>query len=312
MNEPVFAGGAIDRATHLRPQADSLASDPEARVLPLWRGKPLITHDGPAHAAPGLGWLSPDDAVFADAADPAVFLGMNGGPRFARDVSHLPGPESEPGFSDPVTLDLTPSLRFTELRGAMADLPAADAGDAATAKGVLEWHRSHPRCARCGAPTVMEDAGWRRGCPECGAKHFPRTDPVVIMLIEHQGQVLLGRQPAWPDGMFSLLAGFMEPGETIEDAVRRETFEEAGIRVGDVAYVTSQPWPFPSSLMIGCRGVALDDAITCDPAELETALWADRAEVAASLAGQPARFTAARRGAVARWMLERWAAGALG
>jgi NAD+ diphosphatase len=305
MLHPTFAGGAIDRATHLRGMTDALRADPAARALPLWRGKPLIDWSG---GAPRLGWLTLDAAPLAAAREAPVFLGLDGGPRFAFDVSHLDGPDSQPGFSDPVTLDLTPQLRFTELRGVMADLPPDQAGDAATAKGVLEWHRTHLRCARCGAPTMIEDGGWRRGCDACGAKHFPRTDPVVIMIVEHAGRVLLGRQAAWPEGMYSLLAGFMEPGETIEDAVRRETFEEAGVRVGAVSYVTSQPWPFPSSLMIGCRAQALTDAITLNDAELQDALWADRAEVAASIAGGPARFKAGRQGAVARAMLEMWAA----
>jgi NAD+ diphosphatase len=305
MLHPTFAGGAIDRATHLRGMADALSRDPAARTLPVWRAKPLIDWSS---GAPTLGWLRMDADPLRDARDAPVFLGVDGGPRFALDVSHLEGPDSQPGFADPVTLDLTPDLRFMELRGVMADLPHEQAGDAATAKGVLEWHRTHPRCARCGAATAMEDGGWRRGCDACGAKHFPRTDPVVIMLVEHAGRVLLGRQAAWPEGMYSLLAGFMEPGETIEDAVRRETFEESGVRVGAVSYVTSQPWPFPSSLMIGCRAQALSDAIALNDAELQDALWADRTEVASSLAGGPARFKAGRRGAVARSMLEMWAA----
>ena len=303
MREPTFAGGDIERATHLRAQAEALAADPAARVLPLWRGKPLI--DGGA----ALGWLGADDAVFEGCGEPAVFLGLNGGPRFARDVSHLPGPEAQPGFADPTTLDLTPALRFTELRGVMADLSPAAAGDAATAKGVLEWHSTHPRCARCGAATEMEDGGWRRGCPSCGAKHFPRTDPVVIMLVLRGDRALLGRQAAWPDRFYSLLAGFMEPGETIEEAVRRETLEEAGVPVGRVGYLCSQPWPFPSSLMIGCVAEALSDDIRRADSELEDALWAPRAEVAAALNGEPARFVAGRRGAVARMILESWVSG---
>jgi NAD+ diphosphatase len=152
----------------------------------------------------------------------------------------------------------------------------------------------------------MQEGGWRRGCGECGAFHFPRTDPVVIMLVLSGERALLGRQAVWPDRMYSLLAGYMEPGETIEEAVRRETMEEAGVPVGAVRYVCSQPWPFPSSLMIACVAEALDERIHRADAELEDALWADRAEVAASLRGEPARFTAARRGAVARTLLQAW------
>ncbi|TVQ57731.1 MAG: NAD(+) diphosphatase, partial [Rhodobacteraceae bacterium] len=301
---PVFAGGDIDRATHLRAEAGALLGHAAARVLPLWRGKPLMTE-----APRRLLWLAPGDPAFAGAAEPPAFLGLapGGAPRFARDVSHLgPADDGAPRpFLDRETLAWGAG-EFADLRGAMASLSAAEAGDAATAKGVLEWHRTHPRCARCGAATAMEDAGWRRGCADCGAKHFPRTDPVVIMLVLREGRALLGRQAAWPEGMHSLLAGFMEPGETIEEAVRRETFEEAGVRVGRVGYACSQPWPFPSSLMIGCVAEALDDALRIDPAELESALWADRAEVAASLAGAETRFTAARPGAVARALLEAW------
>jgi NAD+ diphosphatase len=306
---PVFSGGDVDRATHLRAEAEALLGHPAARALPLWRGKPLMTPE-PRR----LLWLAPDDPAFEGAAEPPAFLGVDraGAPRFARDVSHLGPPDdgAPRAFLDRETLAFGEG-EFADLRGAMAALHPAEAGDAATAKGVLEWHRTHPRCARCGAATEMEDAGWRRGCPACGAKHFPRTDPVVIMLVLHEGRALLGRQAAWPEGMHSLLAGFMEPGETIEEAVRRETFEEAGVRVGRVAYACSQPWPFPSSLMIGCVAEALDDALTVDPAELEAALWAEKAEGADSLAGASARFTAARPGAVARTLLEAWVEGRL-
>jgi NAD+ diphosphatase len=310
-SEPLFSGGGLDRATHLRPRAGALAADPAARVLPLWRGKPLMR----AGAAPTLGWLAPDDPRIAGAAEPPVFLGTDpaagGAPRFALDVSHLgPPPSGEaPAFLDGETLELEPGLAFLDLRGAMAALSHADAGDAATAKGVAEWHRSHPHCSRCGARTATEDGGWRRGCASCGAKHFPRTDPVVIMLALHGDRALLGRQAAWPEGMYSLLAGFMEPGESIEEAARRETMEEAGVPLGRVAYVCSQPWPFPSSLMIGVVSEALSDVVALNDAELQDALWASREEVAASLAGGPARFTAARRGAVARTILEAWVAG---
>ena len=306
MLNPTFAGGAIDRATHLRRDAATLLADPAARILPLWRGKPLIDDD----PAPRLAWLGADDPVTQGAAEPPVFLGMApGGARFALDVSHMPGPQSAEGFADPVTLDLTPTRRFMELRGVMGALGPADAGDAATAKGVIEWHRSHGHCARCGAKSLPEDGGWRRGCAACGAQHFPRTDPVVIMLVLHQGRALLGRQAAWPEKMYSLLAGFMEPGETIEEAVRRETLEEAGVRVGRVRYLCSQPCPFPSSLMIGCVAEALGDEIRRVDEELQAALWAPMAEVAASLSGGDARFTAARKGAVARVILEAWVAG---
>ena len=148
-------------------------------------------------------------------------------------------------------------------------------------------------------------------CPACGAQHFPRTDPVVIMLITRGNSTLLGRSPGWPEGMYSCLAGFVEPGETIEAAVRREVFEEAGIRVGDVGYVASQPWPFPASLMFGCHGEALDEQIIIDPAELEDARWVTREEVADAFAGNRHDLLPARKGAIAHFLLRNWLANRL-
>lgn len=308
MLDTLFSGGAVDRAAHLRSRAAALLAEPAARVLPLWRGKPLVREGG---GGARLVWLSPAEAAFAGAAEPAVLLGRApGGPRFAQDVSHLAEQEGGEGprFLDERTLDFGEGRVFRELRGLMTALPAEEAGDAATAKGVIEWHRSHPRCARCGAPTAAEEGGWRRGCGECAAKHFPRTDPVVIMLTLRGDRTLLGRQAAWPAGMYSLLAGFVEPGETLEEAARRETLEEAGVQVGRVRYLCSQPWPFPASLMIGVAGEALSEAIRRDDHELEDALWVSREEVAASLRGEgPIR--AAREGAVARTILKAWVDG---
>jgi NAD+ diphosphatase len=311
--ETVFSGGRIDRSAHLRGESAGRAALASARWALFWRGRLLCRTDGTRLQA---AWIGADalSALPPLSAAPSVYLGeTDGAPRFAADVTaflpHLPEPS--PRFADDRREELAPGLAFVELRAAMADLSHEDAGDAATARGVLEWHRTHPRCARCGAATEMQDGGWRRGCPDCGAQHFPRTDPVVIMLVLHGERALLGRQAIWPDRMYSLLAGYMEPGETVEEAVRRETMEEAGIPVGAVRYVCSQPWPFPSSLMIACVAEALDDRIRRTDAELEDALWAEKAEVAASLSGGPARFTAARRGAVARTLLEAWTEGRL-
>jgi NAD+ diphosphatase len=151
-------------------------------------------------------------------------------------------------------------------------------------------------------------AGWQRDCPACGGHHFPRTDPVVIMLITHGNDVLLGRSPGWPEGMYSLLAGFIEPGETIEAAVRREVFEEAGIRVGEVGYLASQPWPFPASLMFGCRGAALDRDITIDPKEIENAQWVSKERLARIFANEDPEIRPARNGAIAHFILWNWLA----
>jgi NAD+ diphosphatase len=238
----------------------------------------------------------------------------DGAPLYAREIPNFAdGPPPAEGFSaQPIVphpaLD---GLGFADLRANMAALDAAEAATAAAAKGILGWHETHRYCANCGSASEPADAGWRRACPACRAQHFPRTDPVVIMLVLSGSSVLLGRSAAWPPGMYSLLAGFMEPGESIEAAVRREVFEEAGVPVGQVDYLSSQPWPFPSSLMIGCRGLALSRDIRRDPAELEDARWVSREGVLAALAGHDPDLKPARRGSIARFLLERWLADAL-
>ncbi len=162
-------------------------------------------------------------------------------------------------------------------------LPQGELAILAQARSLLHWHERHGFCANCGAKTEMRDAGYRRHCAACTTDHFPRTDPVIIIAVRYKTRMLLGRQSAWPDGMYSTLAGFMEPGETIEEAARREVFEEAGIRVGDIKFHANQPWPFPSSLMIGLIGEALNDDVIIDPKELETARWFEREEVQSML-----------------------------
>jgi NAD+ diphosphatase len=307
-----FAGGTLDRAARLRGDAaaiEALAGDPRARFLPLWRGKPLL-ETGPATC---LGWQPLASVVFRAATEPPVFLGLEAGaPRFALEIPDWPeAPVQGVQFLDPSRTShpsLPESFAFGDLRSIMAELGPEDAGTAAAAKGILGWHATHRFCANCGVPSEPADGGWRRGCPACRAQHFPRTDPVVIMLILHGNAVLLGRSAAWPPGMYSLLAGFMEPGESIEAAVRRETLEETGIAVGPVEYLASQPWPFPSSLMIGCRGEALSRAIDRDPAELEDARWVSREEAVAAIAGRDPELRPARRGSIARFLIERWLA----
>ena len=152
-------------------------------------------------------------------------------------------------------------------------LPGAQIGILAQARSLVHWHERRGFCSNCGGRNAIADGGYRRHCSACGADHFPRTDPVIIIVVRHGSRILLGRQASWTPGMFSALAGFMEPGETIEDAARREVFEEAGIRVGDIRYVASQPWPFPANLMIGLIGEALTDSISVDTKELEQARW---------------------------------------
>lgn len=305
-----FGGSGLDRGAGLR--KDGAALDhllAGGQVLPVWRGKPLVD------AGAALGWVRPDSPVLSGAG-PAVFLGLDDGvARFAADISDW-SPEAgaagvEAGFFDTSEQRhpaLDPRLAFQELRGVMTVLSAREAELAATAKAVLHWHRSHGFCAACGAASVMEAGGWQRACPACGAQHFPRTDPVVIMLVTRGNKVLVGRNASWPEGMYSLLAGFVEPGETLEAAVRREVFEEAGVRVGAVRYLSSQPWPFPASLMFGCAGEALDEEIRLDPEELEDACWVTREEMVSVMAGRHPRIRPARKGAIAHFLIANWLA----
>ena len=307
-----FGGSGLDRAAPLRGDADRLARLlAQGRVLPVWRGKPAVT------AAGGLAWVDAGHAVLTGGPTgglPAVFLGLQDGVGlFAQDISGWEPDLSvqSTGFFDPA-LQVHPGLpqgaAFADLRSAMTGLSAREAEVAATAKALCDWHARHGFCAACGAATAPQQAGWERGCAACGARHFPRTDPVVIMLVTRGNSVLLGRSPGWPEGMYSLLAGFIEPGETVEAAVRREVFEEAGIRVGAVRYLASQPWPFPASLMLGCAGEADSEAITLDPVELEDALWISREEMVTVLSGGHARLRPPRRGAIAEFLIRNWLA----
>jgi NAD+ diphosphatase len=306
-----FAAAGPDRAAHLRGDAAEMAARlATGRVLPVWRGKPLLRGDGV------LGWL-PDDHPALAHGRAAVFLGLteDGVALFARDISDW-SPEAgaeavEHGFFDP-TVQAHPALPdhagFHELRGVMTALSPAEATLAATARAVLHWHRSHGYCATCGQASDMIMAGWQRSCPGCGAQHFPRTDPVVIMLVRQGNRTLLGRSAGWPEAMYSCLAGFVEPGESIEAAVRREVLEETGVQVGAVRYVASQPWPFPASLMLGCVAEAISEAITLDPAELEAAMWCPREDLLAAHAGLREDLKLPRPGSIAHFLLTNWLA----
>ncbi len=307
-----FAGGALDRAAHLRgdlAEMAKLAAHSDAKAMVLWRGKFLTdTSDDRA-----LAWLDMQNTVLNAATDAPIFLGLiNETPRFAYDISPwapkgLAAPDGS--FFDDSQLshpDLPETLIFIELRAMLADLNPNDAGDAATAKGISEWHKTHKFCANCGAATRVSKSGWQRSCPACNYQHFPRTDPVVIMLVTHGNDVLIGRSPQWPKNMYSLLAGFMEPGETIFEAVRREVFEETSVQIGAVEYLLDQPWPFPSSLMIGCKATALTRDIKRDEVELEDALWISREKAMASMAGQNPDIIPARKGSIAHHLLDSW------
>lgn len=310
-----FGGSGLDRAAEVRSDPNALAaaqSDPSARTVLIWRGKPLL--DGYT-----LARLPMDHPVLSQTRPNRIFLGReDGAPRFAADLSDWTPPNIEElkldGFFDTSTQlhpDLSDHQMFCELRAVMTRLSPRDAELAATTKAVFGWHDSHGFCAKCGTKSAPSKGGWQRDCPACNTSHFPRTDPVVIMLITHGNRVLMGRSPGWPEGMYSLLAGFVEPGETLEAAVRREVFEEAGIKVGEVGYLSSQPWPFPSSLMFGCRGEALDDTITIDPVEIEDAMWVSREEMMEASAGRHPTLKPARKGAIAHFIIQHWLADTL-
>uniref|UniRef100_UPI0035C98A6F NAD(+) diphosphatase n=1 Tax=uncultured Sphingomonas sp. TaxID=158754 RepID=UPI0035C98A6F len=288
MTPPGFTGGLLDRADALRHDSQALAavaSDWRARLLKLVDFEPELDGEG------RLGWTS-----LADAPDDAelVLLGLDeaGRPHFAAYVAGMRA-----------------SGRPAWLFKALGSFAPGEAATYAAARSVLDWHSRHQFCANCGHQTAMFRAGWGRNCPNCKAEHFPRVDPVVIMIAEHDGRALLGRQPAFPPGRYSALAGFLEPGESIEEAVARELHEEAGVRVSGVRYIASQPWPFPSSLMIACIGVAESDVITLDTNELEDAIWVPRDVVRAVLAGEPGPFLPPPPYAIAHTLLKAWAEG---
>lgn len=303
-----FGGSGLDRAAEMRGATDALRVQADARAILFWQGKPMIMGDA-------LVRVALDHPVMADAAADLIFLGRESASAvFAADVSAwMPENLDETtlnSFLDPSEQrhPALPDAVFAELRAVMTRLSARDAELAATAKAIMGWHLSHRFCARCGAESKLAMGGWQRDCVACGGHHFPRTDPVVIMLITHGNAVLVGRSPGWPDGMYSLLAGFVEPGETIEAAVRREVFEEAGVRVGQVSYLSSQPWPFPASLMFGCAGEALSTTITIDPNEIEDAMWMTREDMALAFSGHHPKVLPARKGAIAHFLLEAWLA----
>ncbi|GAA4034118.1 NAD(+) diphosphatase [Sphingomonas rosea] len=274
-----FAGPGLDRADALRGQPDeiaALAASPTARQLEWEFGLPAIDEQGRLRWGP--------------VTDPELFLGLDGDePRFS-----VIGPEAG---------DLRAQFNL------LGHLSATEAPVFAAATSLASWHRRHGFCASCGAPSEIHRGGWGRRCTRCGTEHFPRVDPVVIMLAEHEGRVLLGRQPRFPPQRYSALAGFVEVGESLEAAVARELFEEAGVRAHSVRYVGSQPWPFPSSLMVACTALVDDPALVVDTTELEDARWFTRDDVAAALAGEDAAsFVAPPPFAIAHSLLAHWLA----
>ncbi|GAA0268212.1 NADH pyrophosphatase [Methylorubrum aminovorans] len=274
---------------------------PEARLV-LMAGETVILRTDPEQTGTAL--LGPDEAERAGARAVEIFLGrVEGWPVFAGAVAE-----------EATSLFPAPGYRALDLRALAAEGAVAreEQGLIATAKSLLAWHARHRFCGNCGSPTAIAAGGFRRECGACGLHHFPRTDPVAIMLVRRGDACLLGRGRHFKPGMYSCLAGFIEPGETVEDAVRRETREETGIAVGAVAYHASQPWPFPASLMLGCVAEGLTEDVRTDPDELEDARWFPRAEVVQMIAGtHPEGLTVPPPTAIAHLLLRDWVDGVI-
>ncbi len=291
------------------------AAEVRERAMPAGRGAPAPSAGSDAGVGVGanrLAWARGGD--WLEGAGEPVLLGLDGGDaRFAVDVSDTPEPAAAsfgpgPGPGPGLDPGPGPGVEFQGLRTAAPNLPAGEAAIAAQARGLVGWHERHPFCAACGAATRPRNGGASRACAACGAEHFPRTDPVVIVVVARGGRALLGRSGRFPGNLYSALAGFMEPGESVEEAVRREVAEEAGIEVGAVRYVFSQPWPFPASLMLGCIAEGLSGEITVDPKELEDARWFSRAELAGALAGRREVLSVPQPLAIAHHLIRAWLA----
>lgn len=298
-----FAGNPLDRAGDRRNDPGWLVEQgarDDALALVLWEGRPLLE----AGDEPRLAWLALPHAR-AVVPDRELFLGLwKGAPVFAVEVE---------GSVDPTSGPLQGLGAFHEMREAAGLLSGPDAAMAGAAKSLFDWRRRHGFCAACGTESETACGGWKRICPACGTEHFPRVDPVTIMLPVYRGGAepicLLGRQAAWPEGRMSALAGFLEPGETVEEACAREIEEEAGLTVTAVRYHCSQPWPFPSQLMIGLIAEVDSDDARPDQTELEAVAWLTRSEAAYVLAGRHPAIKAPPPIAIARTLLQAWVDG---
>jgi NAD+ diphosphatase len=299
LGHPGFVSHVLDRAAHLRSDETrllALESHPDARAYVVYRDSLVVRRE----AAGPRALLSLDEALKFGANPGTIFLGLRDGtPVFGMGIS--PAAVEQLLTRDDAAVS---ELRGMAMHGAV---PASQLSAIAMAKSMVNWHQRHGYCANCGTRTTMKEGGWKRECPSCKAEHFPRTDPVVIMLVTSGDRVLLGRQKHFLPGMYSCLAGFVEAAETIEDAVRREIFEESGIRCTDVHYYMTQPWPYPSSLMIGCTARALNEDVIVDRTELEDARWFDRAEATLMIRREhPQGLAGPHPFAIAHHLLGRW------
>ena len=297
-----FADNPLDRREDLRSKPDAVTAlrhRSDTRLVAVAGETPILKRlDGEALTV----WFTHGETEMLGPAAEEIFLGMaeDGTPRFARLL--------DKALAEP--LKERPELFVTDLRSVALKrlVPTNEVGPLGEAKAVLDWHARHRFCAQCGGTTVAGASGWRRECTACGAMHFPRTDPVVIMLVTRGDSCLMARQARFAPGMYSCIAGFVEPGETLENAVRRESWEEAGLRIGKVRYLASQPWPFPSSILVGCIAESLGDEITLDMTELEDGRWFPRAEVLQMLEGtHPDGLACPQHIAIANTLVRAWA-----
>jgi NAD+ diphosphatase len=299
---PSFSGMTLDRAVTVRADASLVAralEQPTTRFVGASREGVLLDHGTPQaliRRSPG-----PLTARHVNAAEP-ILLGLEAGAAlFAVDLDTL-DQSALAGF--------TQGARIVGLREAGSVLSRPEGGLAAYLVALLNWHRRHRFCANCGAGTTPAEAGYSRRCASCGAAHFPRTDPVVIMLVEHAGRLLLGRHAGWPPGQYSALAGFVSPGESLEEAVVREVREESGIEVHDPRFVTSQPWPFPTSLMLGFEARSEGGEPVPHDGELEDVRWFTPEVIRAALAAGSSELVLPPSVSIARFLVERWVANA--
>ena len=299
LGEPGFVTHPIDRAAHLRSNDDklfALETHKDARAYVIHRDSILVTQgaDGPRAL------LTLDEARKFGANPGTIFLGLNDGAAIFGMGIAAAAAEDLMGRKD-VAVE---NLRAIAASGAIAP---RELSTVAMAKSLVTWHQRHGFCANCGTRTSMKEGGWKRDCPQCKAEHFPRTDPVVIMLVTDGEKCLLGRQAQFPPTMWSCLAGFVEAAETIENAVKREILEESNIQCTDVTYYMTQPWPYPSSLMIGCSARATSTDIIVDKSELEDARWFTRDEAVAMLnRTHPQGLTGPHPVAIAHHLLANW------
>jgi NAD+ diphosphatase len=302
LGKPAFVTNVLDRAAHLRNNEEklfALESNPTSRAYVVHRDSLVLKKEANGPRA----LLSIEEALKFGANPGTIFLGLREGAAvFGMGISAAAVEK----------LLVRDDVSVTELRGmAMQGVVPSDQLSAiAMAKSMVTWHQRHGYCANCGNRTAMKEGGWKRECPSCKAEHFPRTDPVVIMLVTSGEKCLLGRQKQFLPGMYSCLAGFVEAAETIEDAVRREIFEESGIHCTDVSYYMTQPWPYPSSLMIGCTARALNEEIIVDRTELEDARWFNRDEARLLLTRKhPDGLAGPHPFAIAHHLVGRWVHG---